>query len=74
MRTKRNKEACAAQVCANVNLSFLICKMLIKILPMTSLMVQWIRTCLLMQGTQIQSLVWEDSASQGATRPMCHSH
>ena len=27
-----------------------------------------------MQGTWIQSLVWEDSTSQGATKPMCHSH
>ena len=37
-------------------------------------MVQWIRTRLLVQGTWIQSLVWEDSASQGAIKPMYHSH
>ena len=25
-----------------------------------SLLVQWLRICLAMQGTQVQSLVWED--------------
>ena len=38
----------------------------------TSLMVQWLRIHLLMQGTQIQSLVWEDSTCQGATKPVHH--
>ena len=26
----------------------------------TTLVVQWLRICLSMQGTQVQSLVWED--------------
>ena len=33
----------------------------------TSLVVQWLRICLPRQGTQVQSLVWEDSMCQGAT-------
>ena len=31
-------------------------------------MVEWIRICVSMQGTQIQSLVWEDSTCYGATK------
>ena len=33
-----------------------------------SLVVQWIRICLPMQATLVQSLVWEDSTSCGATK------
>ena len=33
-----------------------------------SLAVQWLRTRLLMQGTQVRFLVREDSTSQGATK------
>ena len=36
----------------------------------TSLVVQWIRTCLPMQGTQLPSLVREDPTCCGATKPM----
>ena len=32
-------------------------------------MVQWLRTCLPMQETRVQSLVWEDSACCGAAKP-----
>ena len=31
---------------------------------------QWLRICLLMQGTQVQSLVWEDSTA----KPVNHSY
>ena len=34
-------------------------------------MVQWLRTHLPMQGTQVRSLVQEDSACCGATKPTC---
>ena len=34
-------------------------------------MVPWWRICLPMQGTWIQSLVWEDSTCSGATKPVC---
>ena len=35
------------------------------------LVVQWLRTRLQMQGTQVQSLVQEDSTCRGATKPVC---
>ena len=38
----------------------------------TSFMVQCIRSCLPMQGMQVQSPVWEDPTCYGATKPMCH--
>ena len=39
-----------------------------------SLVVQWLRTCLPMQGTPVWSLLWEDAACLGAPEPMCHSY
>ena len=39
-----------------------------------SLMVQWLRIHLPMQGTQVQALVWEDSTCRGATQPVCHNY
>ena len=35
---------------------------------------QWIRIHLLMQGTQVQSLVQEDSTFLGAAKSMCHNY
>ena len=35
----------------------------------TSWVCQWLRICLPMQGTWVQSLVWEDSTCHGATEP-----
>ena len=40
----------------------------------TSLVAQWIRILLPTQGTQVQSLVWEDSTCQGATKPLHHKY
>ena len=34
-----------------------------------SLVVQWLRICLPMQGTQVRALVWEDPTCRGATGP-----
>ena len=42
--------------------------------PRTSLMVQWIRIWLQMQGTRVWSLVWEDPICHGATKPLCHNY
>ena len=39
----------------------------------TSLVVQWLRIHLPMQGTRVQSLVREDLTCRGATKPMCHN-
>ena len=46
---------------------------------MTSLVVKWLRISLPMQGSQVQSLVWEDFTCRGATtkplrlEPVLHS-
>ena len=39
-----------------------------------SLVAQWLRICLLMQGTQVRALVWEDPTCHGATRPVSHNY
>ena len=35
---------------------------------------QWLRICLPMQGTQVQSLVREDPTLRGATKPVQHNY
>ena len=40
----------------------------------TSLVVQWLRICLPMQGTQVRALVREDPTCHGATKPMRHNY
>ena len=35
----------------------------------TSLVAQWLRICLPMQGTRVRALVWEDPTRRGATKP-----
>ena len=39
----------------------------------TSLVVQWLRICLPMQGTRVRALVREDPTCHGATNPMHHN-
>ena len=39
-----------------------------------SLVVQWLRICLPMQGTRVRALVWEDPTCCGATRPVSHNY
>ena len=39
-----------------------------------SLVVQWLRICLPMQGTRVQVLVWEDPTCSGATKPVRHNY
>ena len=39
----------------------------------TSLVAQWLRILLPMQGTWVQALVQEDPTCLGATKPVCHS-
>ena len=38
----------------------------------TSLVAPWVRICLSMEGTQVQSLVQEDSTCLGVTKPVSH--
>ena len=40
----------------------------------TSLVAQWLRICLPMQGTWVGSLVWEDPTGCRATKPVHHSY
>ena len=39
-----------------------------------SLVAQWLRICLLIQGTRVRALVWEDPTCHGATRPVSHNY
>ena len=39
-----------------------------------SLVAQWLRICLPMQGTRVQALVWEDPTCRGAARPVSHNY
>ena len=39
-----------------------------------SLVAQWLRIRLPMQGTRVQALVWEDPTCRGATRPVSHNY
>ena len=39
-----------------------------------SLVAQWLRVCLLMQGTRVRALVWEDPTCRRAARPVSHSY
>ena len=40
----------------------------------TALVFQWLRICLPMQGTQVWSLVWEDSTCCRTTKPLRHNY
>ena len=39
-----------------------------------SLVAQWLRICLPIQGTRVRALVWEDPTCCGATRPVSHNY
>ena len=39
-----------------------------------SLVAQWLRICLSMQGTRVRAVVWEDPTCHGATRPVSHNY
>ena len=40
----------------------------------TSLVAQWLRIHLPMQGTWVSALVWEDPTCRGTTKPVCHNY
>ena len=44
------------------------------IVPGASLVAQWLRVCLPMQGTRVRALVWEDPTCRGATGPVSHNY
>ena len=45
-----------------------------KIEPRASLVAQWLRVCLPMEGTRVRALVWEDPTCRGATTPVSHNY
>ena len=47
---------------------------LIKETPGTSLVAQWLRIRLPMQGTRVRALVQEDPTCRGATKPVRHNY
>ena len=46
----------------------------IEVLTGASLVAQWLRICLLMQGTRVRALVWEDPICRGAAGPVSHNY
>ena len=48
--------------------------MALKTSDRASLVVQWLGVCLLMQGTRVRALVWEDPTCHGAIRPVSHNY
>ena len=40
----------------------------------TSLVAQWLRIHLPMQGTWVRALVWEDPTCRGVIKPVCHNY
>ena len=60
--------------CPILNLCEVLCFLVKKIKGWASLVAQWLRICLLMQGTRVRALVWEDPTCCGATRPVSHNY
>ena len=49
--------------------------LVVKNLPAgVSLVAQWLRICLPMQGTRVRALVWEDPTCRRATGPVSHNY
>ena len=45
-----------------------------KLFSGASLVAQWLRICLPMQGTRVRALVWEDPTCRGAAGPVSHNY
>ena len=56
------------------SLLYLTTSCFLKTLQWGSLVAQWLRICLPMQGTRVRALVWEDPICRGATRPVSHNY
>ena len=59
-----------------LDLNLETCKPFIKVKKNlgASLVAQWLRVCLLMQGTRVRALVWEDPTCRGAAGPVSHNY
>ncbi|KAJ8793339.1 hypothetical protein J1605_000334 [Eschrichtius robustus] len=49
-----------------------VCKVSLRL--QVSLVAQWLRICLPMQGTRVGALAREDPTCRGATKPVCHNY
>ena len=58
----------------NFSTSLAIREMQIKITMRASLVAQWLRVCLPMQGTWVRALIWEDPTCHGAAGPVSHNY
>ena len=52
----------------------MVCEYLNKAEKGTSLVTQWLRIRLPMQGTRVRPLVQEDPTTRGATKPVRHNY
>ena len=68
--TEHNIQFCILKLCT---LPFYIFKYL-KCKIGASLVAQWLGVCLLMQGTRVRALVWEDPTCHGAAGPVSHNY
>ena len=64
---------CTAEISTRLEINYTSIKYTKKKLR-ASLVAQWLRICLLMQGTRVRALVWEDPTCCGATRPVSHNY
>ena len=68
-------ELCSAKCgCRTIRISKVILKSFKNNCAGTSLVVQWLRIRLPMQGTRVRALVREDPTCRGATKPVSHNY
>ena len=75
-----NRGSCAClgaldgNFCTFLNFAVNLELLLKRIVLGASLVVQWLRVFLPMQGTWVRALVWEDPTCHGATKPVSHNY
>ena len=68
-------EICNCSFPDYVGLIFSLCVYVVKKeKSRASLVAQWLRICLPMQGTRVRALVWEDPTCRTATGPVSHNY
>ena len=64
---------CSKNITKKIIITMEIYSSIQKLWRWASLVAQWLRICLLMQGTRVRALVWEDPTCHGAAGPVCHN-